>query len=118
MYSYITFLIHLFFIRSKFVDAGYIKIVLISTTRFNFHEDRHGEMSLSFFSVINPFHVFIQEVIELRLDKRPRKAIGAPLGKKVIIFIDDVNMPKLDQYGAQPTIELLRYIFLFLTMLF
>ncbi|XP_021206053.2 dynein axonemal heavy chain 6 isoform X1 [Bombyx mori] len=49
-----------------------------------------------------------QEVIELRLDKRPRKAIGAPLGKKIIIFIDDVNMPKLDVYGAQPTIELLR----------
>ncbi|XP_028179118.1 dynein heavy chain 6, axonemal [Ostrinia furnacalis] len=49
-----------------------------------------------------------QEVIELRLEKRPRKAIGAPLGKKVIIFIDDVNMPKLDVYGAQPTIELLR----------
>ncbi|CAH2103550.1 unnamed protein product [Euphydryas editha] len=49
-----------------------------------------------------------QEVIELRLDKRPRKAIGAPLGKKVIIFIDDVNMPRLDVYGAQPTIELLR----------
>ncbi|CAH4038360.1 unnamed protein product [Pieris brassicae] len=49
-----------------------------------------------------------QEVIELRLEKRPRKAIGAPLGKKVIIFIDDVNMPRLDVYGAQPTIELLR----------
>ncbi|XP_026758308.2 dynein axonemal heavy chain 6 [Galleria mellonella] len=49
-----------------------------------------------------------QEVIELRLDKRPRKTIGAPLGKKVIIFIDDVNMPRLDVYGAQPTIELLR----------
>ncbi|VVC96958.1 unnamed protein product [Leptidea sinapis] len=49
-----------------------------------------------------------QEVIELRLEKRPRRAIGAPLGKKVIIFIDDVNMPRLDVYGAQPTIELLR----------
>ncbi|KAG7313007.1 hypothetical protein JYU34_000084 [Plutella xylostella] len=49
-----------------------------------------------------------QEVIEQRLEKRPRKAIGAPLGKKVLIFIDDVNMPRLDMYGAQPTIELLR----------
>ncbi|CAH0703555.1 unnamed protein product [Spodoptera exigua] len=49
-----------------------------------------------------------QAVIESRLDKRPRKAMGAPLGKKIIIFIDDVNMPRLDIYGAQPTIELLR----------
>lgn len=33
---------------------------------------------------------------------------GAPLGKRVIIMIDDLNMPKLDTYGSQPPIELLR----------
>ena len=33
---------------------------------------------------------------------------GAPQGKRVIIFIDDLNMPKLDTYGSQPPIELLR----------
>ena len=33
---------------------------------------------------------------------------GAPREKRVIFFIDDLNMPKLDTYGSQPPIELLR----------
>lgn len=49
-----------------------------------------------------------QEMLELRMEKRRRTQIGAPIGKYVIIFVDDVNMPKLEIYGAQPPIELLR----------
>ncbi|PVD36438.1 hypothetical protein C0Q70_03422 [Pomacea canaliculata] len=49
-----------------------------------------------------------QEMIEAKLEKRRKNVIGAPLGKRVIIMIDDLNMPKLDTYGSQPPIELLR----------
>jgi dynein heavy chain len=49
-----------------------------------------------------------QEMIEGKLEKRRKNIIGAPVGKRVIIFVDDLNMPKLDTYGSQPPIELLR----------
>lgn len=49
-----------------------------------------------------------QEMIEIKLEKRKRTLLGAPAGKRVVVFVDDVNMPKLDTYGSQPPIELLR----------
>lgn len=51
----------------------------------------------------------LQDFLQEKLVQRGRD-IGPPSGKKLLFFVDDINMPKLDTYGSQSVNELLRQI--------
>ena len=52
--------------------------------------------------------MLLQGILEQNLEKRAGKTFAPPGKAKLIYFIDDLNMPKLDPYNTQTAIALLR----------
>ena len=80
-------------------------LTIISTLDANYDNDYYCYIKTSMTAQTTAF--FTQGVIEKKLQKSYRK-FSPPGGKKGVIFVDDLNMPQKEKYGAQPPIELLR----------
>ncbi|XP_051490092.1 dynein axonemal heavy chain 10 [Apus apus] len=52
----------------------------------------------------------IQRNLETNVEKRTKDTYGPPMGKRLIVFMDDMNMPKVDEYGTQQPIALLKLL--------
>eukprot|EP00756_Hemistasia_phaeocysticola_P016846 Hpha_TRINITY_DN15501_c4_g2::TRINITY_DN15501_c4_g2_i2::g.105578::m.105578/K10408/DNAH; dynein heavy chain, axonemal len=50
----------------------------------------------------------LQSVMENYLEKKHGKTFGPPGKKRLVYFIDDLNMPSPDKYGTQEAIEFVR----------
>eukprot|EP01063_Lacrimia_lanifica_P013523 TRINITY_DN2016_c0_g3_i2.p1 TRINITY_DN2016_c0_g3~~TRINITY_DN2016_c0_g3_i2.p1 ORF type:complete len:4660 (+),score=2247.11 TRINITY_DN2016_c0_g3_i2:150-14129(+) len=53
----------------------------------------------------------LQLVMEQKLEKKHGKTFGPPGKKRLVYFIDDLNMPNPDKYGTQEAIAFLRQHF-------
>ncbi|XP_036382121.1 dynein heavy chain 10, axonemal [Megalops cyprinoides] len=52
----------------------------------------------------------LQRNLEANVEKRTKETYGPPMGKRLLVFMDDLNMPRVDEYGTQQPIALLKLL--------
>ncbi|PRP87942.1 putative dynein heavy chain [Planoprotostelium fungivorum] len=51
---------------------------------------------------------YLQDTLESHMDRRKGKWVGPSMGKSLVCFVDNIDVPDSDSFGSCPPIELLR----------
>ena len=90
-------------------DSGTAKTVTVFSAFRELDADNYMILNVNFSSRTSSKN--FQDIIEENIDKKTLKSYGPKAsGKKMIVFIDDLNMPNIDIYGTQQPNALLKFL--------